>query len=279
MNYRHAFHAGNFADVVKHAVLALVIEHLKRKDQPFRVIDTHAGLGRYDLEGEQAGKTGEWRGGIARMMTGPPVSAALEPYLAVVRAMNPADGSVRFYPGSPRLSRALIRPQDKLALVELHPRDAAALKAEFRRDEQVKVMEMDAYAALKGLLPPPERRGVVLIDPPFEVKGEFERIRRGLSEAFRRWPTGIYMIWYPIKGHGPVRTFLDSMKELAVPMFTAEVMLRSEENIFRLNGCGLLVLNPPWKLDEAVADLLAELKGRLTLAQGTAALEWLVGPD
>ena len=205
MNYRHAYHAGNFADVLKHAVLALVIEHLKLKPAPFRVIDTHAGVGVYDLGAEEAQKTGEWREGIGRIVSAdlpPDAAAALAPYLGVVRGLNAQiarEGTLTRYPGSPLLARRLMREGDHLVVNELHPEDNIALRKLFGHDPQTKVLELDGWTALKSLLPPKERRGVVLVDPAYEQPGELERLVQGLKEAARRFATGTILLWYPIK--------------------------------------------------------------------------------
>jgi 23S rRNA (adenine2030-N6)-methyltransferase len=186
MNYRHSYHAGNFADVLKHVVLAQIIAYLKRKDQAFRVIDTHAGVGLYDLSSEEAQKTGEWRGGIGRVDRGKAMSdrlaAFLEPWLTAVRALNP-DGGMRLYPGSPKLARLLFRKQDRLSAIELHPADAKQLSSLFEGDFQVRVTELDGWLALGAHLPPKEKRGLVLIDPPFEQDGEFDRLVDGLAQG------------------------------------------------------------------------------------------------
>lgn len=278
MNYRHTYHAGNFADVQKHALLALVIEHLKRKDAAFLYADTHAGIGAYDLGSEQAGKTGEWQGGIGRVLAeaGPP--AELRPYLDAVTALNPA-GGLRYYPGSPALAAALARPGDRLALCELHPEDAVTLRRNFAADSRVGVHHMDGYTALKALLPPPERRGLVLIDPPFEVRDEFERMRKGLAQAIRRWPTGLYALWYPIKARDPVERFHADLAMQGLPKtLVAEVMMRAGDDPTRLNGAGLVLVNPPWKLDESLAALLPWLARVLAPESGFSRLDWLV-PD
>jgi len=274
MNYRHAYHAGNFADVVKHALLSLVLAHLKRKETPFCVVDTHAGIGRYDLGGVEAGKTLEYQDGISRLLDGGALPELLGDYLAAVRAVNPTWPELTAYPGSPRISRHMLRPQDRLALVELHPEDAQTLKREFRHDPQVGVHQQDAYLSLKALLPPKERRGLVLIDPPFEVKDEFRRIAKGLAEALHRWPTGIYGVWYPIKEREPVERFLGEIAGLGRPCFTAELFRYPPNDPARLNGTGMVVINPPWQLDEALAALLPILHDRLG-GSGGCELRWI----
>lgn len=279
MNYRHAYHAGNFADVLKHAVLALIIEHLKLKPAPFRVIDTHAGAGEYDLQGIEAEKTGEWRDGLARMLAAKPDAAAaelLKPYLDAVR-----DGleTPRFYPGSPLLARRLMRPQDRLIVNELHPEDAAALTRLFKRDAQVKVTTLDGWTALKAFLPPKERRGVVLVDPPFEEAGELERLTAGLKEAAKRFATGTVVLWYPVKAAWPVAQFERAITELCLPKTLAvRLMVRDGTVADRLNGSGLIILNPPHSLTASLQILLPFLAATLALDRaGNWNVCWLTG--
>ena len=276
MNYRHAYHAGNFADVMKHAALALVIASLKRKDTPFFALDTHAGLGAYDLDSVAADKTGEYRDGIAKVLDRPDAPVALEPYLTAVRGWNEG-GGLRWYPGSPEVIRAMMRPQDRLALVELHPEDVTELRRRFAGDRRVGVHHMDGYVAAKGLLPPAERRGLVLIDPPFEVKDELERLRAALRRMRKLWPTGIVLVWYPIKGREPVRRFHQAIRDEGGPKtLAAELLIRPDDDPFRLNGSGLLVINPPWRLDRALDDALAWLAGVLAPGEGRHRLDWLI---
>lgn len=274
MNYRHIYHAGNFADVVKHAVLTLVIERLKQKDAAFRVIDTHAGIGSYDLSAPEAHRTGEWRSGIGRLI-GPdadPLPEAVVPflasYLAVVRSFNPP-GAIARYPGSPRIARALLRPQDRLVVNELHPGDAAALRGELGRDSQVRVLELDGWTALKAVLPPKERRGIVLVDPPFEQPGEYRRLVDALREAVRRFATGVYLLWYPIKDVGQVRRFKRDLAGLGMAKLIAlELTIRAGDDPTVLAGTGLAILNPPFELDRQLASLMPFLAQRLAAAPG-----------
>lgn len=276
MNYRHAFHAGNFADVMKHAVLAMIVEHLRAKSTPFCVLDTHAGVGRYDLASEPAQRTREYEDGIARLFGQAPPHPALAPYLDALASLNP-DGALRWYPGSPTLVRARMRPQDRLVLSELHPEDARALKREFAGDAQVAVHHMDAYHALKAHLPPKEKRGLVLIDPPFEDPEEFARIVAGLARAHRRWPTGIYAVWYPIKERPAVWRFEEAMAEAGIPkILIAELTIHAEDTHLRLNGCGMAIVNPPWKLDETLAEVLPSLHDALPGTGGGSRVAWLV---
>ncbi len=214
MNYRHIYHAGNFADVLKHAVLARLIRYLQKKDGAFRVLDTHAGIGLYDLSSEEAQKTGEWRDGIGKIMEAelaPQVAELLEPYLSVIRELNP-DGGMRFYPGSPKLSRMLFRPQDRLSAMELHPEDFARLHRLFEGDHHARITELDGWLALGAHLPPKEKRGIVLVDPPFEEDGEYERLVEGLVKAYRRFPGGTFCLWYPLKKGAPIKEFHESLQ-------------------------------------------------------------------
>lgn len=278
MNYRHAYHAGNVADVLKHAMLALVVEHMKRKPAPFRVIDTHAGAGLYDLSRESA-KTGEWRHGIGRLLAADVPAAPAEmlaPYLAAVRAENPAGGA-RFYPGSPVIARRLMRPGDRLVANELHPEDRERLAACFRRDPATKVLGLDGWTALKSLLPPKERRGLVLIDPPFEVPGEFTLIARGLRDAMARFATGTYIVWYPLKDLAAVSGLHRDMAALGLSnLLLAELTVSTARPDGGLAGSGLLVLNPPFKLCDQLGILLPSLRS-VVARDGSAShrLAWL----
>jgi 23S rRNA (adenine2030-N6)-methyltransferase len=277
MNYRHIYHAGNFADVFKHAVLARIIAYLKRKEAAFRVIDTHAGIGLYDLGSEEAQKTGEWHGGIGKLLdatlTGAPAEW-LHDYLSVVRALNP-EGGLRLYPGSPLLTRHLLRRQDRLTAIELHPEDAKNLKNVFTGDHHVRVIELDGWLALGAHLPPREKRGLVLIDPPFEEEGEFARMADGLKKAHRRWPGGIYAFWYPIKDRAAVERFRRSLRETDIPkILDVSFSIRAPSPEARLDGCGMAIVNPPYLLQDELAAILPALTRLLGEDKGaTWALE------
>ena len=273
MNYRHIYHAGNFADVVKHAILARIVEYLKRKDKAFRVIDTHAGIGLYDLSSEAAQKTGEWRGGIGRVIDAtlePRAAALLAPYLDAVRAFN-AEGGVRFYPGSPKIVRHLLRERDRLTAVELHPADAEALKEAFAGDFQTRVIELDGWLALGAQLPPKEKRGLVLIDPPFEETGEFERIAKKLASAHRRWPGGVYAVWYPIKDRQTAERFRDGFRDGGIAkVLDVSVTLRGAGDAPRLDGTGMMIVNPPFPLAGELEAMLPELTRLLADGPGAS---------
>ncbi len=281
MNYRHSYHAGNFADVLKHAVLAQIITYLKRKDAAFRVVDTHAGVGLYDLSSNEAQKTGEWREGIGRV-TGtklsPELKGFLAPWIDAVEVLNP-DGGISHYPGSPKISRLVMRKQDRLTAIELHPEDARQLRSTFEGDYQTRVIELDGWLSLGAHLPPKEKRGLVLIDPPFEALGEYDRMIDGLARATRRFPGGTYMLWHPIKADSPLASFDQKLLALGRPnTLTVRLMVRDNKSAPGLNGTGLVIINPPFTLEAELKQVLPELT-RL-LAQGTGAtsdMRMLVG--
>jgi 23S rRNA (adenine2030-N6)-methyltransferase len=264
MNYRHAYHAGNFADCMKHALLVWLLRALRRKPGAVFVLDTHAGTGRTDLECEEAAATLEWRQGIGRLLTGE-APEALADYLALVRACGE-----RIYPGSPLLIRMMLREQDRLACCELHAQDCAALRRMFQRDPHVAVHVRDGWEALGALLPPREaRRGLVLIDPPFELPQEFERLVDGIRLARRRFAGGVVAAWYPIKHRAPVREFHDRLRDSGEPdLVCAELILRPPLDPARLNGCGLLVAAPPWGFEEEAAAILDAIADRLAGPEG-----------
>jgi len=266
MNYRHIYHAGNFADVLKHAVLALLIRYMQRKDKAFRIIDTHAGIGLYDLSSEEAQKTGEWQDGIGRILNAElpeAVAAVLEPYLTAVRELNP-DGDIRHYPGSPKLARMLMRPQDRLSALELHPDDCRRLARLFEGDHQVRVTELDGWLSLGAHLPPKEKRGIVLVDPPFEIEGEYERLVDGLHRGFRRFSGGTFCLWYPIKKGAPIHEFHEALQALEIPkMLCTELTVRSDRTTTGLTGSGLIIVNPPFTLKDELHIVLPVLKEKL----------------
>lgn len=281
MNYRHVYHAGNFADVLKHAVLTLVIEHLKLKPAPFRVADTHAGTGSYDLSSLEAQKTGEWLDGIGRLIDAPlppDVANILAPYLAAVRRENAGfEGALLRYPGSPQIARSLMRPGDRLAVNELHPDDHARLATLFAGDPQTKVLAIDGWDAVRALLPPKERRGITLIDPPFEQPGEFSRLVQSLRDAHKRFATGTVILWYPIKDERAAAAFQSELQQLDIGrLLSVVLMVRASEHLGGLPGTGLVISNPPFTLEAKLEVLLPFLKTALAQgAGGRASIEWL----
>lgn len=279
MNYRHVFHAGNFADVLKHAVLVALLRALTRKDAPLAYLETHAGAGRYDLGGAEAARTREHEAGIGRLLAAPRLPAPLADYVAVVRGDQPANEPLREYPGSPLIAARLLRAQDRLLLCELEESAHAALRLAFTGDPRVAVHRRDGYAALKALLPPAERRGLVLVDPPFEAQeAEFDAIASALGAAFRRFPQGVYAVWYPIKLRRHVARFHRWLRDCGMPkVLVAEVLLRPDDSALTLNGCGMAIANTPWQFERDLAPALAALPVLLGAgAGGGQRLEWLV---
>ncbi len=268
MNYRHGYHAGNFADVVKHIALVAILQHLKKKDTAFAVMDTHAGRGAYDLSGEHASKTGEAQNGIARLRG---LSGEMPEALAAYRDL--ARGSV--YPGSPLIAAQLLRPQDRLTAIEKHPEEFAALKQALAPFRNATVEQLDGYVRLPKLLPPPARRGLVMIDPPFEATDEFEALARTVSAALRKFATGIYLIWYPIKSQAEADGFTGEVLAAgAAKALTVEVKIAAPEG--RLDRAGLLVLNPPYGFDAA----MRAIAGVVALAMDAdITIRWLAGED
>ena len=280
MNYRHAFHAGNFADVFKHAILIGLLESLKAKQAPLCYVDTHAGAGRYDLRSEEARKTREHEAGVQRLLRATRLPALLHIYLNLVRALNTGNHDLVIYPGSPLIASLLLREQDRAVLCEMQPDEADKLKAVFTADARVGVHRRDGYGALGALLPPKERRGLVLIDPPFEAQeDEFNAIEDALAAAFARWPTGTYAVWYPIKLRQQTLPFLRWFAQRKIPKtLCVELLLHPDNSALRLNGCGMIIVNPPWKFDHQLAELLPALREHLSESRfGQQRLEWLSG--
>jgi 23S rRNA (adenine2030-N6)-methyltransferase len=280
MNYRHAFHAGNFADVFKHSIVIGLLEAQKRKPSAFCYFDTHAGRGRYDLRGEEATRTREYAGGVQRLLASARLPATLHIYVNLVRALNagqPAELSV--YPGSPLIASLILREQDHAILCELQDDEATALKALFRGDARFAVHARDGYEALKALTPPQQKRGLVLIDPPFEAQaGEFLQIEGALATALARWPNATYAVWYPIKLRQHVTPFHRWLAERsgAKDVLIAELLLHPDNSALRLNGCGVAILNPPFRFDRELGEIVPVLREVLVQGRyGNQKVEWL----
>jgi 23S rRNA (adenine2030-N6)-methyltransferase len=276
MNYRHAFHAGGFADVIKHIVLVRILTYLQEKPAAFRVIDTHAGAGIYDLTSDEARRGGEWLTGIARVMQArfsETTLPLLKPYLDIVRAFNP-NRDLQAYPGSPLMARALQRPQDRITACEVEPKARRQLIDALRRDTQARVVDLDGWLALPAFVPPNERRGLVVVDPPYEAKDEFERIADGFAQAFAKWPTGSYLLWYPVKSRRATDNLARHVADVAGAGRPAAKCLRLEFSVAPqaegrgLISAGLLVVNPPWTLMGELKAILPELEK--PLGQGGA---------
>ncbi len=288
MNYRHHFHAGNFADVMKHALLVGLVRAMQKKEKGFLYLDTHAGRGRYDLSraatGDSREREPEWPLGIGRLWAegGPERPSALTDYLGLVRECDRQGGNLegapRFYPGSPWLVRHLARPFDRLALCERHPAECAALREELGWAAGVSIHELDGYVSLRAMLPPPERRALVLIDPPFEAQDEFSQITTALREGLRRLPGGVFAVWYPLTGRARVDDFFTAVRALRPPPTLAcELAVLRESSPVKMKGCGLMLLNPPWQFEALARPVLAHLAS--VLAQepgGVGRVEWIV---
>jgi len=276
MNYHHAFHAGGFADVIKHIVLVRILTYLHEKPAPFRVIDSHAGSGLYDLTGEQARRGGEWLTGIARIVQArfsQTAALLLKPYLDIVRAFNP-HGPLQAYPGSPLIARAMLRPQDRITACEIEPAARKALIDALRKDAQARVVDLDGWVALPAFVPPNERRGLVLVDPPFEASDEFDRLADGFNSAFSKWPTGVYLLWYPAKSRRASDQLARQVAQTTASVRPERTCLRLEFSVApqavdsALTSCGLLIVNPPWTLQGELKTILSELEK--PLGQGGA---------
>lgn len=284
MNYRHIYHAGNFADCLKHIVLTRILTYLQKKDKPYFCLDSHAGIGSYDLSSEEAQKTGEWQEGIGRLM-GPNAEALpgniaelCGPYFDIIRKLNP-EGEITTYPGSPRIMAEMARTHDRAFFVEKHPDDAEALKNNMRRDRRFFIRQDDGWNALKGDLPPKERRGMVLVDPPFEEKDEFNRMIWYFVQGYKRWPNGTYCLWYPIKSRREVDEAVKMLEfEKIDNILRAELVINKLDTAKRLNGTGMFIINPPYTLHDELSALLPFLADRLGETARRSYLEWISPP-
>jgi 23S rRNA (adenine2030-N6)-methyltransferase len=279
VNYRHAFHAGGFVDVMKHIILTRLIEYLKLKPAAFRVIDTHAGIGRYSLTGDEARRSPEWMDGIGKLLKAELAAkpkALMQPYLDVVAGENPNNTLAR-YPGSPLLARKLFRPQDRLSALELHPKDVETLAAVFAGDIQARVTALDGWLALNAYVPPKEKRGLVLVDPPFEDDGEWQRLVEGLAKAYRKWATGIYALWYPLKEPREVNGFIADLKATGIKRMMRLELLVERAVAGKLYGSGMIVVNPPFVLEDEMKTILPALVKALGRDGASHRIEWIRG--
>ncbi|HOX70103.1 MAG TPA: 23S rRNA (adenine(2030)-N(6))-methyltransferase RlmJ [Dokdonella sp.] len=279
MNYRHAFHAGNFADVFKHTILIGLLEALKSKQKPFSYMDTHAGRGRYLLDDAEATRTAEAADGVQRLLTATRLPTLVHVYVNLVRSLNAGRDEIVEYPGSPLIASLLMREEDRGVLCELHAEDCMALKAALRGDARFAIHERDGYGAMNALLPPKVRRGLVLIDPPFEAQdGEFRVIEKALADAAKRWASGTYAVWYPIKLRQQVQPFHRWLTSSGFgKVLVTELLLHPDNSALRLNGCGMAIINPPWKFERQLEELLPSLQTLLGQGRyGQHRLEWLV---
>ena len=276
MNYRHAFHAGNHADVLKHIVLTRLIALMSRKEQPFAYLDTHAGIGLYDLQGDQATRTGEYLEGIARLWGQKDLPAVTADYMQVLHKLNP-DGELRYYPGSPELARRLTRSQDRVLLNEKHPEDGVLLKDNMKGDRRVAVHLGEGWHVPRALLPVAEKRGLMLIDPPFEKLDEMKRCTESLKDAISRMRQTVVAIWYPIKDKRQLRRFYQDLAGSGAPkLLQVELFVHPLDTPNSLNGSGLAIANPPWGLEEELRELMPWLARNLGQTQGGYQMEWLI---
>ncbi|MFQ1012002.1 23S rRNA (adenine(2030)-N(6))-methyltransferase RlmJ [Gilliamella apicola] len=263
LSYRHSYHAGNHADVLKHIVLTLCINALKEKEKPFLYLDTHSGAGRYLLKSEHSEKTGEYLSGINLLWQQPNIPELLNTYLSVIKRYNPFS-ELKYYPGSPLIAKQLLRQQDKLNLTELHPTDYPLLRQEFSKDKRAKVLREDGFAQLKSKLPHEFRRGIILIDPSYEIKDDYQIIPKALFEAYKRFATGVYLIWYPVVSRTQTQKMIDSIIKLGIRRISQfELAIKPDNNQKGMTASGILVINPPWKLHEQMQTILPWLKNTL----------------
>jgi 23S rRNA (adenine2030-N6)-methyltransferase len=277
LSYRHMFHAGNFADVFKHALLTRLLVALGAKEKPYFYLDTHAGIGRYDLMHAWAQKAREYENGIARLWNAVDLPRELEPYMSAVRAANPHP-TLRYYPGSPLIAKRFARANDRMALVELNRTDSQELASVMAGERHVSVQCMDAYESLGTYLPPAERRGLVLIDSSFDRARELDRLVKALRHAHARWATGVYAIWYPLMEPGPMRDFARDVQRSGIrKVVRAELVVRERDETGIVPGCGMLVVNPPWRFDDEARTIVRYLAKKLVVSgEGSGKVDWLV---
>ncbi|ENM5827214.1 23S rRNA (adenine(2030)-N(6))-methyltransferase RlmJ [Vibrio metoecus] len=276
LSYRHSFHAGNHADVLKHIVQSLILNSLQQKEKPFVYHDTHSGVGRYDLTHEWSEKTGEYKQGIARVWQQDNIPSELDSYLDAIRQLNQGE-TLRYYPGSPRVARAHLREQDRMVLTELHPSDYPLLEQEFHRDRQVSIYKEDGFARLKASLPPQERRGLVLIDPPYELAKEYRDVVQAIAQSYKRWATGIYAIWYPVVNRCDIDDMLEGLQGLGIrKILQIELGVSPDTNERGMTASGMIVVNPPWTLESQMQTILPFLKQAIAPATGHYKVEWVV---
>ncbi|EJF30603.1 23S rRNA (adenine(2030)-N(6))-methyltransferase RlmJ [Enterobacter sp. Ap-916] len=277
LSYRHSFHAGNHADVLKHTVQSLIIESLKEKEKPFLYLDTHAGAGRYQLSSEHAERTGEYLEGISRIWQQDDLPAELEAYIGAVKHLN-RSGNLRYYPGSPLIARHLLREQDSLQLTELHPSDFPLLRSEFQKDDRARVERADGYQQLKAKLPPVSRRGLILIDPPYEIKTDYQDVVKGIAEGYKRFATGTYALWYPVVLRQQIKRMIRDLEETGIRrILQIELAVRPDSDQRGMTASGMIVINPPWKLEQQMANVLPWLHKKLVpTGTGSTTLSWIV---
>lgn len=260
LSYRHSYHAGNHADVIKHLVQVAIIDYLLKKDKPFCYHDSHAGAGLYSLDSEQALKTAEYETGIGKLWHHQPISPAVQSYLQVVKSLN-SDNDLSFYPGSPKIAELMLRPSDSIQATELHPTDFPILASQFHRRRYSRIEKQDAWAGFKAMLPPLHKRGLVLIDPPYELKHEYGDVVAGLKLAYQRFPQATYAIWYPVIERASVEAFIRELVNTGIKnQLRIELCPLADTNSYGMTGSGMLVINPPYTLADTMRQALTEIQ-------------------
>jgi len=277
LSYRHSFHAGNFADVLKHLVQVLLLEALQQKPTPFVYHDTHSAAGRYNLRDKTSEKTGEYKDGIAKVWLRDDLPEAMESYIDIIQSLNP-NGVLQHYPGSPLVAKSMIGKTQRMELTELHPTDLALLEQEFAGDRKVRIQKIDGYKGIQAMLPPPQRRALVLIDPPYELKTEHDDAIRGIVAAHKRFATGIYALWYPVVSRAQVERFCEKFKQQGIrKILRVELNIKQDTNEYGMTGTGMIIVNPPWKLEQQLRDTLPWLLKHLGQdSKANFKIEWLV---
>lgn len=259
LSYRHIYHAGNHADILKHIVVSEICHHLTKKEAPFFYLDTHAGIGEYPLDSQQAQKNKEFQTGISQLLTLSTPPAPIARFLDIVKAMNP-ENTIQYYPGSPKVVEAYLRPKDKMYLCELHPNDQPVLAELFHSNRNVKVEKSNGFKAVKAMLPPPQRRGFVLMDPPYEVKQDYQTVVKSLQEGYKRFAQGTYAIWFPILSRKQANELANSIQQTKISnVLLIELSIRDDDTSKGMNGSGMIVVNPPWTLEQSANDFLPVL--------------------
>ncbi len=256
LSYRHSFHAGNFADVLKHLVQVLIIEALQQKPTPFVYHDTHAAAGRYNLRDKTSEKTGEYKDGIAKVWLRDDIPEVMETYIDIIQSLNP-DGQLNYYPGSPLVAKSMIGKTQRMELTDLHPTDLALLEQEFAGDRKVRIQKLDGYKGINAMLPPPQRRALVLIDPPYELKTEHDDAIKGIVAAHKRFSTGIYALWYPVVSRPQVTKFCEKFTKQGIRnILRVELNVKQDTSEYGMTGTGMIIINPPWKLEKQLREVM-----------------------
>lgn len=277
LSYRHSFHAGNHADVLKHICQMLIIESLQQKEKGFYYLDTHAGIGRYRLSSEHAEKTGEFVDGIGRLWQRDDLPVEVQRYVNYIKQVNSGSKTLNYYAGSCLLAALMLRPQDRALFTELHPTDFPLLRNNFKANPQIKVKREDGFQQLKATLPPKERRGFVLIDPPYELKQDYELVVKALQEGYKRFATGVYALWYPVVFRQQVKQLIRQLEQTSIrKILQIELAVKQDNSQRGMTASGMIVINPPWQLADQMRQVLPYLSQVLTQGKGDWTVNWIV---